>query len=136
MARNRNKTVRLPLFGLIIAILFTLVCMLLLAVALIYLHLPDDRLSLLNQIVKVGAVTLGTCFAVPRGGEKGLATGTLLALLYSTLGYLLYILLGGGEFALRCLLGEMLLAWATGAVTGAIRANLPQRKRQKDRIAK
>ena len=131
MARNRKSVLKSLLLGLVGSILFTLLCMLLLAAALVFLHLSDGLLTTLNQVVKLATVILGTCIAVPCGGEKGLATGTVLALGYSILGYGLYLALGGGSFSVRCMLGEMLLGWAAGAATGAVRANLPARSRGK-----
>ena len=131
MARNRKTILKSLILGLICSIVFTLLCMLILAAALILLRFPDNLLTTLNQIVKLAAVVIGTCASVPRGGEKGLVTGTVLGLFYSVLGYVLFILLGEGSFSIRCLLGEIMLAWAAGAVTGAIRANLPSRSRSK-----
>ena len=131
MARNRKSIIKSLVLGLAGSILLTLLCMLLLAAALVLLHIPDGLLTALNQIIKIIAVLLGTCIAVPRGGEKGLVTGTVLALFYSVLGYVLFISLGGGSFQMRCLLGEILLAWAAGAATGTVRANLPARSRGK-----
>lgn len=131
MARNRKSVIKSLLLGLVVSILLTLLCMLLLAVALVYLRFSDGLITTLNQIVKIAAVILGVCAAVPRGGEKGLATGTVLALAYCVLGYGLYLALGGGSFSVRCMLGEMLLAWAAGAVTGAVRANLSPRGRSR-----
>jgi len=131
MARNRKNILKSLLLGLAGSILLTLLCMLLLAAALVLLRLPDGLLTTLNQIIKIAAVITGVCIAVPRGGEKGFATGTVLALFYSVLGYVLFILLGGGSFSVRCLLGEILLAWAAGAATGAVRANLSPRSRSR-----
>ena len=131
MARNRKSILKSLVLGLAGSILFTLLCILLLAAALVLLHVPDEMLTTLNQLIKIAAVILGTCIAVPRGGEKGLVTGTVLALFYSVLGYVLFILLGGGNFSVRCLLGEILMAWAAGAATGTVRANLPGRSRAK-----
>ena len=131
MARTRKNTIKSLLPGLAGAILFTLLCMLLLAAALVLLRFSDGLLTTLNQVIKIAAVILGACIAVPRGGEKGLVTGTVLALAYSILGYTMYLALGGASFSARCMLGEMLLAWAAGAVTGAVRANLAPRSRGK-----
>ena len=131
MARNRKSILKSLVLGLAGSILLTLLCMLLLAVTLVLLRIPDTLLTTLNQIIKIAAVILGVCIAVPRGGEKGLVTGTVLALFYSVTGYLLFILLGGGSFSIRCLLGEIMMAWAAGAATGTVRANLPGRSRGK-----
>lgn len=129
MPRSRKNIARSLLAGFIAAVLVTIAAMLLLAAALIYLPVSDTLLTVLNQLVKYGAVFLGSSIAVPRGGERGLATGTALALAYSAVGYTLYVALGGSSFAVGNMLGEMLLGSAVGAVTGAVRANMKPKSR-------
>lgn len=131
MARTRRNIIKSLVLGLLASILLTLGMMLLLAAALIYLHLGDQLLTVLNQLMKLICIVLGVWIAVPRGGDRGLATGVLLALAYMALGYALYVLLGGGSFAVGNMLGEMLLGCAAGAVAGAIRANLPAGRRKR-----
>ncbi len=132
MARTRKSTLKSLLLGLFAAIAFTLTAMLALSAALVTLKISDGTLRLLNQLIKLIAVIFGTCAAVPRGGEKGLVSGTVVALLYIILGYVSYLALGGGSFSFGCMLGELLLGSAAGAVTGAVRANLnPRRRRAK-----
>lgn len=130
MTRTRKSTLKSLLLGLVAAILFTLLSMLGISAALVTMRISDQTLRLLNQLVKLIAIILGVSFAVPRGGEKGLATGTELALLYIILGYISYLALGGGSFSFGCMLGELLLGCAAGAVTGAVRANLNPRKKR------
>lgn len=132
MPRTRKSAALALLKGLLIAVAFTLACMLLMAAALVALQMSDRLLTVLNQIVKLLAIAVGTCVAVPRGGSRGLLTGVEIALVYMALGYAMYVLLGGGSFAVGNMLGEMLLGSAVGAVTGAVRANLsPRRSRVK-----
>ena len=128
MPRTRKRTLKSLVFGLIIAILFTVGAMLILAAALVYLQIGDGALRLLNQLIKYLAIFLGVRAAVPRGGEKGLVTGVVLAILYIILGYIIYLLLGGGSFSATGMLGEILLGSAAGAVTGAVRANMAPRR--------
>ena len=132
MPKTRKRTLLSLLKGLLIAVALTLVCMLAMAAALVYLQMSDRLLTVLNQLVKLLAIALGTCAAVPRGGSRGLLTGVEIALVYMALGYAMYVLLGGGSFAVGNMLGEMLLGSAVGAVIGAVRANLsPRRSRIK-----
>ena len=132
MPRTRKSAALALLKGLLIAVALTLACMLLMAAALVALQMSDRMLTVLNQIVKLLAIAVGTCVAVPRGGSRGLLTGVEIALVYMALGYAMYVLLGGGSFAVGNMLGEMLLGSAVGAVTGAVRANLsPRRSRIK-----
>ena len=128
MPKTRKRTLLSLLKGLLIAVALTLVCMLAMAAALVYLQMSDRLLTVLNQLVKLLAIALGTCAAVPRGGSRGLLTGVEIALVYMALGYAMYVLLGGGSFAVGNMLGEMLLGSAVGAVTGAVRANLSPRR--------
>ena len=130
MTRTRKGTLKSLLLGLIAAILFTLLSMLALSAVLVWSQMSDGTLRLLNQLVKLIAIFIGTGIAVPRGGERGLVTGTVLALFYIILGYAFYLLLGGGSFSFGCMLGEMLLGSAVGAITGAVRANLNSRRRR------
>ena len=132
MPRTRKSAALALLKGLLIAVALTLACMLLMAAALVALQMSDRLLTVLNQIVKLLAIAVGTCVAVPRGGSRGLLTGVEIALVYMALGYAMYVLLGGGSFVVGNMLGEMLLGSAVGAVTGAVRANLsPRRSRVK-----
>ena len=132
MPKTRRSTILALLKGPLISVAFTLVCMLAMAAALVWLQMSDRLLTLLNQLVKLVAIVLGVCAAVPRGGSRGLLTGVVIALMYMALGYALYVLLGGGSCAVGNMLGGMLLGSAGGAVTGAVRANLsPRRSRVK-----
>ena len=129
MPRNRRNIATSLLLGFLFAAFVTLVAMLLIAAALVYLRFSDRLLTMLNQLLKLLAVVLGVCVAVPRGGDRGLITGVVIALFYSVAGYGMYLALGGGSFAVGNMLGEMLLGSAAGAVTGAVRANLSARRR-------
>lgn len=131
MSGTRANTIRRLLIGLLLAIAFTLVAMLIMALVLLTADMSDQLIKFLNQIVKIAAIVLGTSLAVPRGGEKGLASGVFLAMVYTVLGYICYLSLGGASFSFTAMMGEMLLGLAAGAVCGAIRANLnPKRKRR------
>ena len=132
MKGKRTAVVKSIAAGLISAILVTLAGMLLMAGLMMVVSVGDRWLMILNQLLKIGSVILGTCIAVPRGGQRGLATGTAVALLYACIGYGMYAALGGAGFTIGGMLGEILICAAAGAVTGTIRANMqPNRRRKK-----
>lgn len=132
MKGKRTAVVKSIAAGLISAILVTLAGMLLMAGLMMVVSVGDRWLMILNQLLKIGSVILGTCIAVPRGGQRGLATGTAVALLYACIGYGMYAALGGASFTIGGMLGEILICAAAGAVTGTIRANMqPSRRRKK-----
>lgn len=124
MAGMRRNTAKRLLIGLGIAIAFTIAAILILALVLIGLDVNDQLITIINQIVKIAAILIGTVFAVPRGGERGLASGVFIAVVYTVLGYICYLLLGGAGFSFTEMLGEILIGTAVGAVCGAVRVNL------------
>jgi len=130
MPRTRRSNLFSLLKGFLAAIGITLAGMLLIALAVTYLHLPDKSIRFFNQLVKISAIILGTCVAVRRGDEMGLASGTLIGLGYMALGYGMYMALGGGSFGFSSMLGEMLIGTAVGAVAGTVRANMSAKRRK------
>ena len=129
MPRTRRSIIKSLVFGLLVAVLFTLAAMLALAAALVFLRFSDRLLTVFNQIIKQAAVVLGVIAAVPRGSQRGLATGVLIALAYTVIGYAMYVALGGSGFSVTGMLGELLLGVTVGAVTGAVRANMQPKGR-------
>ena len=129
MKRRRLRVIGALAKGLIIAVAITLAGMLAMAAAVIFLGMSDTLIRVLNQALKVLAVALGTYLAVRRGGERGFMTGAGVGALYSVAGYVLYALLGGNDFYLTELMGEMLICMAAGAVMGAVCANLRPARR-------
>ena len=128
MKRRRLSITCSLLKGIIAAILITLAGMLIMAAAVVFLGMSDTLIRILNQVLKVCSVALGAWLAVGLGGERGFLTGAGVGAVYALMGYVLYILLGGGSFDIVELLGEMTVCVAAGALTGAVCANLRPRK--------
>ena len=129
MAAARGNTAKRLVLGLIAAIIFTIAAIALIAALLIAVQISDKAITVFNQIIKVAAIVIGTVIAVPMGGENGLVSGVVIALFYTILGYICYLSLGGASFHFVSMMGELLIGTATGAVCGAVRANLnPKRK--------
>ena len=132
MAKTRLNTLASLLKGLIASVLLTLILMLILAVAAVYLKPGDTAIMWLNQFIKIVSIVFGVCVAVGRGGENGFVTGMALSIIYMILGYALYLTLGGNVFNVVSMLGEILVGAAVGSIAGAILANLqPKRPRKK-----
>ena len=74
----------------------TLLGMLLLAAAVIYLEVSDGALTALNQALKAVCVALGARFAVGVGGERGFFTGAAVGLLYMVIGLCALLATGRG----------------------------------------
>ena len=129
MSANRRSILLSILRGLLLAVAFTLLGMLLIAALAVFARISDGLLTALNQVLKIVAIVLGVCASVGRGGSRGFVTGAVLALLYTILGYALYVGLGGGAFSTVQMLGEILLGATIGGICGAILANLSPRRR-------
>ena len=136
MKGARAKAMLAMLRGVLAAAAATLLGMLLLAAAVIYLEVSDGALAALNQLLKLLCVALGARFAVGVGGERGFLTGAAVGLVYMILGYVLYWQLGGALFSVSAMLLEMLVGGMAGAVVGALCANLRPRARRRGNAAK
>ena len=129
MPRTRSNILKSLLLGLLATVVFTLIAMLGLSVALVLMRFGDRTITTLNQLIKLAAIVLGVCFAVPRGSQRGFVTGLVISITYTVIGYALYVALGGAGFSIPSMLGELLVGGAIGAVTGAVRANLQPKRR-------
>jgi putative membrane protein (TIGR04086 family) len=129
MKRRRAQAVGALVRGVLVAAAITLIGMLVLSAAIIFIGMPDTLLRVLNQVLKIASVALGAFLGVGRGGERGLLTGAGIGAVYAVAGYVMYALFGDNSFRVAELLGELLIAIAAGATAGAFFANLkPSRK--------
>ncbi len=130
MAVNRGRVALSLVKGLLAAVGLTILWMAAVAALTALARMSDGLIMALNQVMKVAAIALGAYVAVGRGGERGFFTGMALAIVYMALGYGLYVALGGSAFAVREMLGEILIGAAIGAIAGALLANMrPKRRR-------
>ena len=130
--KKRKANIAAIAKGFFAAALITLLLMAVLTVIVWKVDVDDAMLVLVNQLLKIAAVALGTYVAVGRGGQAGFLTGAAVGTLYIALGYALYAALGG-PVSVSSILGEWMTGAAAGALTGAIAANLPARSRRRAR---
>lgn len=128
MANKRLTRLLAVARGFALAVLLTLLLMAVLTIAVWRTDMSDSMLTLLNQLLKIGSIAVGTYLAVGRGGEAGFLTGAVIGILYMAVGYGVYAALGG-LVRVSSIAGEMITGAAAGALTGAIAANLPARRR-------
>lgn len=115
-ARGASAVVR----GLLFSVAVTVVLTLLLALLIGWTDMSDTVIRLLNQVVKIGAVAAGVCFAVHRGEESALRRGALIGLIYMALGVLLYALLSAQKLTITQYLTDLFMGIAAGGLTGVI----------------
>lgn len=129
MSANRIDVIFSILRGFLLAAALTLFGMFVIAALTVFIRISDGTLSLLNQLIKILSILLGTWTAVGRGGRHGFVTGIVLSFVYTISGYALYVALGGGAWSITAMLGEILLGAAIGGTCGAVLANLTPRGR-------
>ena len=131
--RGRGKSaLGAVLRGVLVSASITVISVAVFALILNWWDASDRAITAINQVVKFVSILAGVVSALDGQTQGGTARGVCVGLLYMALGYAMYVLLGGGSFAVGNMLGEMLLGSAVGAVTGAVRANLsPRRSRVK-----
>lgn len=100
--------------GLFYALLFTLVCVLLLALAMRFTGGNEMVIRIVNCVIRLAAAGVCAFFAVD--GEKGLIKGACAGLATALGVYLLFGIMGGG-FAVD---GGEVVNWACATVAGAL----------------
>lgn len=131
MSSDRVSVLISILKGVLVAAAATLVSMLLIALLTLFSRISDGMLTVLNQLLKLLSILLGTRISVGRGGSRGFVIGAVTAAIYMIVGYVLYVFLGG-FYDTVAMLGEVLMGATVGAVFGAILANMrPKRRRIK-----
>lgn len=130
MAKTRAQILASILKGLLCATLLTLLLMAGVAALAVWLRISDGLLTALNQGMKLLSILLGTVISVGRGGRRGFVTGMTVAMLYMILGYTCYVALGGNDFVVSEMLGEILIGAALGATAGAVLSNWPSGRRR------
>lgn len=125
---SRKETASALLRGMLAAIGLTIAGMAVLALVVVYGHIGDGALMVMNQALKLAAIFLGVWTAVGPGGRFGFALGAVIGLSYIALGYGVCalwdgLMISGGLLAVEFLTGALL-----GGISGALVANLPARK--------
>ena len=104
--------------GVVIALLFSLVSVLLFALAIDIFNLPLTIIKPINCILKILAVIIGSLFVI--NGEKGLIKGAALGGVISFLSFLLFGSIGGEISYSLNLLWEVLLGATIGGIAGVV----------------
>ena len=120
-----EKGFPLILKGVLISVLFSLICVLIFAMLGAIFSFNDVASLIASIVIKIFAVFIGVFFSVQ--GEKGLLKGALYGLCIIIVNYLLFSLIGGNfNFSVK-LLWELLLGVAVGAVAGIVAVNLKKK---------
>ena len=123
--QSDNKNILLTsLKGSLISVCVSLVAILLFAFIIKLTGMSKGLIKVINQIIKVLSIFLGTFFILRKNGQKGLLTGIAVGLLYTIIAFVAFSILNG-KFAFDItLLIDIIFGAITGAICGAICVNL------------
>lgn len=113
--------------GVLISIVVSLVSILFFAFIVKLFGLSDNSLKVVNQIIKVVSIMIGTFLGVKNDKEKGLVKGLLIGLLYTFFAFVIFSALNGNFSFGKSLLNDVIFGGITGAICGIITVNLKRK---------
>ena len=109
--------------GSIYSLSFTLILILIFALLIRFVNIPDSFISPVNQIIKVLCIFLG-CFISLKKTNKGFIKGMFIGLIFTILVFLIFSFIGGTfNFSLSVLL-DILFGILIGGISGIIVVNI------------
>mgnify|MGYP004475656473 FL=1 len=123
--QSDNKNIFLTgLKGSLISVCVSLVAILLFAFIIKLTGMSKGLIKVINQIIKVVSIFLGTFFILRKTSQKGLFTGIIVGLLYTIIALVVFSILNG-KFAFDItLLIDIIFGAVMGAICGAICVNI------------
>lgn len=123
--QSDNKNIFLTgLKGSLISVCVSLVAILLFAFIIKLTGMSKGLIKVINQIIKVVSIFLGTFLILRKTGQKGLVTGIIVGLLYTIIAFVVFSILNE-KFAFDItLLIDIIFGTIIGAICGAICVNL------------
>lgn len=118
-----NSLAAAMLKGGLIAIVVSLVCILIFAFIVKIFGLSDGVLKVVNQVIKVVSILIGTFAGLAKETEKGLLKGLLIGLFYTFFAFVVFSALNGKFDFDKSLLTDILFGGITGAICGVIAVN-------------
>lgn len=121
----KNKETYITVFkGLLFAICFSLIGILLFAFSLRFFDLSDLGIKVVNQIIKTLSILFGCFVGLRKNRSNGLIKGVIIGVFYTIVSFFLFSILNG-EFSFSVnLIFDLLFSVVVGAVCGAIVVNL------------
>lgn len=119
---NFKSTLFSGLKGIVVALLFSVVAVLIFAFLLSAFNITSSVIKPVNVFIKIVSVFLGVLVSVR--GEKGLLKGAILGAIIIALSLLLFRIIGGEQTVSSGIIWELLLGTALGAIAGIFSVNL------------
>lgn len=102
---------------------FTLILILLFALLIKFVNIPDNFILPINQVIKVLSIFLG-CFIGLKKTNKGFIKGMLVGLVFTIFAFLIFSLIGGTFNFNLMVLVDILFGLLIGGISGIIVVNI------------
>ena len=100
-----------------------LVLILIFALLIKFLNIPDGAIQPVNQAIKIISILFGVIAALKNFPQKGLLTGALIGLIYTILAFMFFSLLSGQLIINASLFIDVVFALLIGAMCGIFCVN-------------
>ena len=101
----------------------SLVLILIFALLIKFLNIPDGAIQPVNQAIKIISILFGVIAALKNFPQKGLLTGALIGLIYTILAFMFFSLLSGQLIINASLFIDVAFALLIGAMCGIFFVN-------------
>ena len=123
MSNGKNTFVNI-LKGVMFALGFTIVAVLLLAIVYKFVNISDLLIKIINQIIKIVSIALGVFICLKNDKSKGLLKGAIIGAVYTVIAFFVFsILVSTFSFSLS-LIYDVLFASIIGLIVGIIFVNI------------
>ena len=113
--------------AVLIAISFSLVCILVFALIVRFTNIPDKIIMPINQVIKIISIFLGCFFILRKANTKGLLKGLVVGFIYTIFAYVIFSLLSRTFTFNFTLFNDVVFGTVIGGLCGIISVNLQKR---------
>ena len=122
-AKLSNPFLSNVLKGSLVSVSVSLVLILIFALLIKFLNIPDGAIQPVNQAIKIISILFGVIAALKNFPQKGLLTGALIGLIYTILAFMFFSLLSGQLIINASLFIDVAFALLIGAMCGIFFVN-------------
>ncbi len=123
ISKSNSPVISNIIKGALISVSVSLVLILIFALLIKFLNIPDIAITPVNQAIKIISIFVGTFIVLKTCQHKGLVTGACIGIIYTILAFLIFSLLGGTFNLNLSLLIDSIFALVIGAICGVFAVN-------------
>ncbi|MBQ2817499.1 MAG: TIGR04086 family membrane protein [Clostridia bacterium] len=123
--KNENKgavLIRAAVKGTAVSVVISVALVLIFALVLTFVPIPDRAVEIINQVMKIVSVMVGTAAGMGASESMGAIKGASVGSAYMILGVLSASLLAPPAMPYLTAVGDVLMGAGIGALTGTLRA--------------